>query len=258
MPGCWQNMTPLPRESLPKVRFLMMCPFLDVSPKTLHTPTQTARVVSKFAGNYLASGDHPKTLADAADLYLRDKLRMGRDVNGTHSLNRIRKHMEAATGVPFDKMPLEDLTRQHARDTRDYMLRLRKGRKANGDRLSPASVKRALVILSALINYAMEEFDLTDTCRNPFRALPLNVESDTAIERRDALPDDVVDVMTDRLTGLRFLVKQPSQARLSRLPRHGRRAVGPARRHLTHHAQMPSTASRLRRFAKVFGAIPIS
>lgn len=165
-------------------------------PKTLHTPTQTARVASK--SDAVASGTPPKTLADAADLYLRDKLRMGRDVNGTHSLNRIRKHMEAATGVPFGQMPLDSLTRQHARDTRDYMLRLRKRDKTP---LSPASVKRALVILSALINYAMEEFDLTDTCRNPFRALPLNVESDTAIERRDALPDDVVDAMTGKLTG---------------------------------------------------------
>lgn len=145
----------------------------------------------------------PKTLADAADLYLRDKLRMGRDVQGTRSLTRIRKHMEAATGVTFDRMPLDSLTRQHARDTRDYMLRLRKRDKAP---LSPASVKRALVILSALVNYALEEFDLTDTCRNPFRALPLNVESETAIERRDALPDDVVEGMRNRLSGeLRLL-----------------------------------------------------
>ncbi len=164
-------------------------------PRNLHTPQDAARVASKSAVN------PPKTLADAADLYLRDKLRMGQDVQGTHSLTRIRKHMEAATGVPFDKMPLDSLTRQHARDTRDYLLRLRKGLKPDGARLSPASVKRALVILSALVNYALEEFDLTDTCRNPFRSLPLNAESDAAIERRDALPDDVVDTMRGKLSG---------------------------------------------------------
>ena len=145
----------------------------------------------------------PKTLADAADLYLRDKLRMGRDIQGTHSLTRIRKHMEAATGVPFDRMPLDKLTRQHARDTRDYMLRLRKRDKTP---LSPASVQRSLAILSALVNYALEEFDLTDSCRNPFRSLPLNVESDAAIERRDALPDELVDTMRDKMSGeLRLL-----------------------------------------------------
>lgn len=155
-----------------------------------------ARVASKSAG--IASGNLPKTLADAADLYLRDKLRMGRDVQGTHFLQRIRKHMEAATGVPFDKMPLEDLTRQHARDTRDYMLRLRKRDKTP---LSPASVQRSLAILSALINLALEEFDLTDSCRNPFRALPLNTETEAGIERRDALPDDVVEGMRVKLTG---------------------------------------------------------
>ncbi|SEH89439.1 Site-specific recombinase XerC [Paracoccus alkenifer] len=163
-------------------------------PKNLHTSQDHARVVAPSGGN------PPKTLADAADLYLRDRLRMGRDIQGTRSLTRIRKHMEAATGVTFDQMPLVDLNRQHARDTRDYLMRLRKGRNADGDRLSPASVRRALVILSALTNYALEEFDLADTCRNPFRALPLNAGNQTAIERRDALPDDVFLAMRDKLT----------------------------------------------------------
>ncbi|MDO5706191.1 MAG: site-specific integrase [Paracoccus sp. (in: a-proteobacteria)] len=120
----------------------------------------------------------PKTLADAAHL------------------NRIRAIMEGATGIPFDRFPLTELRREHARATRDRMA----GRlKANGERISAGTVFRGMTILNAMINHALLEFNLTDTCRNPFRGL--SVDKDVlASDRRDSLPDHVVEGMRGRLS----------------------------------------------------------
>lgn len=139
------------------------------------------------------------SLAECAELYLNDKLHKGRNVAGVHALNRVRLLMEQAIGKPFEKVTLQQLTRQHAKDTRDYMLRMRK---RDGSCVSPASVQRWMNILTAMITYALNEFDVNDTCRNPFRGLPMNVSSGVGrIDKRDTLPDEIVDRMRYKLTG---------------------------------------------------------
>ncbi|MDO5704906.1 MAG: hypothetical protein Q4G49_07500 [Paracoccus sp. (in: a-proteobacteria)] len=75
----------------------------------------------------------PKTLADAAELYLTDRLEKSRVVAGTRALNRVRAIMEKATGIPFERFPLSDLRREPARVTRDA---LSSRVKDNGERIS--------------------------------------------------------------------------------------------------------------------------
>jgi integrase len=92
---------------------------------------------------------------------------------------------------------LGDLRREDAKKVRDYMLARRK---SDGSSISPASVKRDLNILKAVINHAVRELDLERAgVSNPFNSLVVeDVTQASAIETREPLPTTVLEAMRRR------------------------------------------------------------
>ncbi|MCE6952644.1 hypothetical protein LAZ29_17060 [Cereibacter sphaeroides] len=89
-----------------------------------------------------------KTYADAAALYEQDRLENGANTKGVVTLRRVCSRMEAALHTRLCDLALTELTREDARRVRDYMLQLPK---KCGGTLSAESVKRDLVIMSAML-----------------------------------------------------------------------------------------------------------
>lgn len=106
------------------------------------------------------------TLEDAKRLYLAEKV--GADKKKRLQLDRVFSFVETAIGLD---RPILSLRRQDAKEVRDYML---DGREAS-------SVDRYLNVVRAVINHAIEEFDLVGA-RNPFMKLE-------AVKQDDAEPD---------------------------------------------------------------------
>ena len=78
--------------------------------------------------------------------------------------------------------------------------------KPGGGKVAPASVKRDLTIMKAMIGHAIREFDLIKTAHNPFEALEVGSSSGgeddvAARELKETLPDSVVTAMKDKLQG---------------------------------------------------------
>lgn len=145
-----------------------------------------------------------RTLEGARNLYLNDKLGKGvgpHNREGRVRLDRVFSRLEAALGKSASALALAGLKRDDARKVRDHMLQTKK---RGGGTLSPESVKREMDILSAVITYALVEFELEDVVKNPFKALPIgNPTKDKLadIEKRDPLPDVTVSAVQDRLQG---------------------------------------------------------
>jgi hypothetical protein len=94
------------------------------------------------------------TLEDARKLYLREKV--GDDERKQAQLAQVFKLVREALG---SDRKLSSLRREDAKEVRDHML----------DGRAAASVDRYLNVVRAVINYAMEEYDLS--IRNPFMKL---------------------------------------------------------------------------------------
>lgn len=108
------------------------------------------------------------TLDDARRLYLRE--RVGPHKAKTQGVDRVVGYVRKVMG----KDPiLEKITRLDARDVRDQML----------DEInSPATVKRYLNTLRAIINFGIAEFDLN--ARNPFTGLEVKLDGVRKDDRR--------------------------------------------------------------------------
>jgi integrase len=112
------------------------------------------------------------------------------------------QRVSEALGDDARTRPLDKLKREDARKVRDHMLQSpRKG----GGVLSPASVKRELKTLSAMINFGLREFDLGSVV-NPFDSLPVTGAGGGSAampdaDKRDPLPAPVVAAMSSRLKG---------------------------------------------------------
>ncbi|MBM05938.1 MAG: integrase [Oceanibulbus sp.] len=138
------------------------------------------------------------TLLDAKNMYLQERLEGGTGRNNKNRLDRVCKRIEATLG-PLNKLSLVDLTRDQARTLRDAMLSTRK---ADGTRLAPASVRRELDMIKAMVSLGIKEFGLQREADNPFIDLPISskgVAPDVDSSKRDPLPKNVLLAMRDRM-----------------------------------------------------------
>ena len=131
---------------------------------------------------------HEPTLADAKRLYLQE--RVSGDINEGHKAARIERVMMHLHAIIKPDCPLSKITRKEAREVRDRMLVELE--------MKPATVKRYLCDVSAMVNLGIREFDVRDAV-NPFLNLPIKTDT-VAREERDPLPADVVLAMRERLS----------------------------------------------------------
>lgn len=122
------------------------------------------------------------TFEDAVKLYRKERIK-GSDLevkkNGQR-VDRVVKRLKAALGgFPA----INALSREDARKVRDQML---------SDGISPASAKRELNIVKAIINHAIKEYELA--CNNPFGKLDIpGLDEEDESQKRDPFPDDLLD-----------------------------------------------------------------
>ena len=92
------------------------------------------------------------TLEDARRVYLKERLGGGEGAEHRGAVVRLDRVMRRAAEVGLrPDRPLTDITRDDARKLRDHMLsQIKKG--TDGQRVSPASVKRELNVLRVLIS----------------------------------------------------------------------------------------------------------
>ncbi|TCV55146.1 tyrosine-type recombinase/integrase [Agrobacterium tumefaciens] len=129
------------------------------------------------------------TLEDAKRLYVKE--RITGDINEKQKLNQLNLVMTHVSASVSLSRPLSSLTRDDAREVRDYMLR--------DLGISAASVKRYLNTITAVINLGMTEYEITER-RNPFHGLPVRLES-SAIEQRSPIPAKMLKAIRERLSG---------------------------------------------------------
>ncbi len=123
------------------------------------------------------------SLDDAVKLYLKDKVAGSAfDVKkNTQRVERVISRLKRALG----KTPQVDkITRDDARKVRDHLLGL--------GSLTPASVRRELNIVKAIINHAITEFELGG-CNNPFRKLDIaGLDEENEADKRHPFPADML------------------------------------------------------------------
>ncbi|MER9841764.1 integrase [Mesorhizobium australicum] len=133
------------------------------------------------------------TVEDARKLYLKE--RVEGDINETAKTARVTRNMEhlSAAGVGKDRT-LTSLTREDARNVRDYLVR-DLGMKA-------ATVRRYMNDVRAVINLGMTEFGLRDTMANPFQNLPIRgaeASTTTASDERKPIPETMIAPLRERI-----------------------------------------------------------
>jgi len=147
----------------------------------------------------MPQAEEPKvTMLDAKNMYLQERMEGGTGRNQQNRLDRVCARVEVTLG-PLGKLALVDLNRDHARKLRDAMLSTRK---ADGSLLAPASVRRELDMIKAMVTLGLTEFGLLREVVNPFIKLSLpdrgqapHVDSD----KRDPLPPEVLLAMRKRM-----------------------------------------------------------
>lgn len=151
------------------------------------------------------------TLQDAYEIYVKEKLGAGAGRDYRAATVRHERVMRIAEEAGLSVMTsLSGITREHARKVRDYMLaRERQG--GDGEKVSPASVKKELGMLRTVIGYGSRELGLRDF-ENPFQGLPIEGLSGFAgaqVSARDKvvpLPEKIVNAMREKLSGDLHLV----------------------------------------------------
>lgn len=135
----------------------------DDSGEPIGVPEVEGRALAILSSGGSLSRPAP-TIEDARNLYIRE--RVDGDINETAKaarLNRALKHLSDA-GVGKGRA-LTSLTREDARNVRDYLVR--------DLNMKAETVRRCLNDVRALINLGMTEFGLRDTMANPFQNLPI-------------------------------------------------------------------------------------
>ncbi|PBB88011.1 tyrosine-type recombinase/integrase [Mesorhizobium sp. WSM3876] len=145
----------------------------------------------------LASGGNlsrpAPTIEDARKLYMRE--RVEGDINEaakTARLNRVLEYMKAA-GVGKDRT-LVSLTREDARDVRDYLVR--------DEGMKAATVRRYMNDIRALINLGMTELGLKDAMSNPFLNLTIKgaeAAATPAVDERKPIPEAMMGPLRERI-----------------------------------------------------------
>ena len=141
------------------------------------------------------------TLLDAKEIYSAERMGGATGRNQRNRLERVCGRLEAALG-PLNKFPLADLKRAHGRQLRDHMI---SQKKTDGSPLAPASIKREIDMIRAIVSIGLTEFDLAATVPNPFEKLEIPKSNtagpDSEWSKRDPLPEDVILAMRKRMRG---------------------------------------------------------
>lgn len=139
------------------------------------------------------------TLGDALKEYVKERYsddRAGSDKTAIASAERAVRLVISALG----KDPvLEDLTRDDAKEARDFML---DRFKANGQKVSVSTVDRELNNVRAVVNFALAEGLMPAGLRNVFERLsmPMVANGSTEAEKRDPLPASVLAAVSLRVS----------------------------------------------------------
>lgn len=139
------------------------------------------------------------TLADAFDLYEREKVDESQGRGPRNRLARVRKKTEEALGK-LSKLPIANLRRQHGRKLLDH---LQNSKTSSGNPLSAETIRRELNAVRAIVELALVEFDLVGTVANPFRKLEVKTSGAAPRVDRDArlpLPVGVIAKVRERLS----------------------------------------------------------
>ncbi|WP_394197744.1 tyrosine-type recombinase/integrase [Litoreibacter albidus] len=139
------------------------------------------------------------TLADAFDLYEREKIYESQGRGPRNRLARVRRKTEEALGK-LSKLPIANLRRQHGRKLLDHLLVCKT---STGNPLSAETIKRELTAVRAIVELALVEFDLVGTVANPFRKLEVKSNGDkpTAdLNGRLSLPEKTIAQVRERLS----------------------------------------------------------
>ncbi|MFN7009049.1 MAG: tyrosine-type recombinase/integrase [Allorhizobium sp.] len=127
------------------------------------------------------------TLADAKRLYLQEKIKGG--INETQRKLRLERVMGYLSHAIEADRPLDQLTREDAREVRDHMLR-------DLD-MKPATVRRYMNDIRAVVSFGITEFGLRDAL-NPFLRLEIRLQT-VAREERSPIPAKTLKAIRDRL-----------------------------------------------------------
>lgn len=138
------------------------------------------------------------TLEDARKLYIREKLQNGAtnlQKKGVDRVNRLIEVVHATLGRPI---LLSSIGREGAKRVRDSIAETPK---ATGEAVAPATVKRNLNTVKAVISYAITELELEGKVSNPFNKLPvIGLEDDqTEDDKRDPLPIPILLEVRDAI-----------------------------------------------------------
>lgn len=148
--------------------------------------------------------DEPSiTMQDAKEMYRAERMEGAQGRNQKNRLERVCRRVERSLG-PLNKLALVDLKREHGRKLRDDMLA---AKKFDGSPLSPATVRREVNMVIAMVSVGIKEHDLQGVVTNPFVGLEgleggnRNKAPITERELRDPLPRSVILSMREHLKG---------------------------------------------------------
>lgn len=146
--------------------------------RSTHDPSRDPQGIDERAVSVLASGGRlsrpSPTLEDAKRLYMQERVKG--DINETAKAARLERVMDYLTAADVDKTrTLESLTREDARNVRDYLLR--------DLGVKTSTVRRYLNDVRAVISLGLREFDLREE-QNPFNGLTVRAETVARDERK--------------------------------------------------------------------------
>ncbi len=154
------------------------------------------------------------TMLDAKEMYRKERMGGATGRNQQNRLDRVCRRIEISLG-PLNKLALVNLKREHARKLRDEMAVTLK---TDGTPLSPATIRRELDMIRAIVSLAITEHDLQGKAFNPFEGLEVaggtDHAPDTEWEKRDPLPQAIILSMRQHL---RDNIREPALRLIWRL-----------------------------------------
>lgn len=138
------------------------------------------------------------TVEDAKRLYIREKLNGGLKGDEKKTADRVIRLVGVVHEVLGSPLRLSDIGREGAKEVRDA---LADSMKSNGKSVAPATVKRNLNTLKAMINHAITELELQGKVSNPFNKLPVRGlnEEETEADKRDPFPMPMLIELRERI-----------------------------------------------------------
>lgn len=131
------------------------------------------------------------TLDDARNLYVREKLQDGATKLQKKAMDRLDRLIGVVHSTLGHPLLLSKISREGAKRVRDCIADTPK---STGEAVTPATVKRNLNTVKAVISYAITELELEGKVSNPFNKLTIaGLDSDqTEDEKRDPFPISIL------------------------------------------------------------------